>query len=63
MLLLPEKEKWAVRREGGDFDQFTGATITPRAIVDAVRMALEHFDSNREFIFDSPADPAGSGTL
>ena len=61
-LTAPEKEKWAVQREGGDFDQFTGATITPRAVVNAVRMALEHFDSNREFIFDSPPDTAGSDT-
>lgn len=31
--------KWAVRKDGGDFDQFTGATITPRAVVNAVRNA------------------------
>ncbi len=28
---------WAVKKDGGDFDQFTGATITPRAVVNAVR--------------------------
>ncbi|MGP9800744.1 electron transport complex subunit RsxG [Rheinheimera sp. NSM] len=32
--------KWAVRKDGGDFDQFTGATITPRAVVNAVRNAV-----------------------
>lgn len=31
---------WAVRKDGGDFDQFTGATITPRAVVNAVRNAV-----------------------
>jgi Na+-translocating ferredoxin:NAD+ oxidoreductase subunit G len=31
--------KWAVRKDGGEFDQFTGATITPRAVVGAVRKA------------------------
>ncbi|MDR6982514.1 electron transport complex protein RnfG [Rheinheimera pacifica] len=31
--------KWAVRKDGGDFDQFTGATITPRAVIHAVRNA------------------------
>lgn len=31
--------KWAVRKDGGDFDQFTGATITPRAVINAVRKA------------------------
>ncbi|MDF7680835.1 electron transport complex subunit RsxG [Enterobacteriaceae bacterium ESL0689] len=30
---------WAVKKEGGDFDQFTGATITPRAVVNAVKRA------------------------
>ncbi|MBZ9610611.1 electron transport complex subunit RsxG [Rheinheimera maricola] len=33
-------DKWAVRKDGGDFDQFTGATITPRAVVNAVRNAV-----------------------
>lgn len=28
---------WAVKKDGGDFDQFTGATITPRAVVNAVK--------------------------
>lgn len=32
---------WAVRKDGGEFDQFTGATITPRAVVGAVKNALE----------------------
>jgi electron transport complex protein RnfG len=51
-----EPDKWAVKRDGGEFDQFTGATITPRAVVDAVRMALEYFEANREYLFDSPAE-------
>ena len=33
-------DKWAVRKDGGDFDQFTGATITPRAVINAVRNAV-----------------------
>lgn len=32
--------RWAVKKDGGDFDQFTGATITPRAVIDAVKNAL-----------------------
>lgn len=51
----PAQPRWAVRRDGGDFDQFTGATITPRAIVEAVRDALRYFESNRDFLFDTPA--------
>ncbi|HIF5757423.1 TPA: electron transport complex subunit RsxG [Raoultella ornithinolytica] len=30
---------FAVKKDGGDFDQFTGATITPRAVVNAVKRA------------------------
>jgi electron transport complex protein RnfG len=42
---------WAVRRDGGEFDQFTGATITPRAVVEAVQRALEYHAANKESIF------------
>lgn len=52
----PPPERWAVRRDGGDFDQLTGATITPRAVVEAVRKALEFFQKNRQFLFETPAD-------
>jgi electron transport complex protein RnfG len=40
-LSSPPQQRWTVRKDGGDFDAFTGATITPRAIVKAVRRALE----------------------
>ncbi|MDU8923863.1 electron transport complex subunit RsxG [Pasteurellaceae bacterium LIM206] len=34
--------EWAVKKDGGKFDQFAGATITPRAVVNQVkRSALE----------------------
>ena len=36
----PELSQWAVKKDNGYFDQFTGATITPRAIVGAVRDVL-----------------------
>ncbi len=38
----PAPSGWAVKKDGGAFDQFTGATITPRAVVGAVRSALEY---------------------
>jgi len=47
----PEPVGWKVKRDGGRFDQFTGATITPRAVVKAVRMTLEFYSANREEIF------------
>lgn len=43
---LPE-EKWAVKKDGGVFDQFTGATITPRAVVRAVKKGLDLFHEHR----------------
>ena len=42
---------WAVKKDGGEFDQFTGATITPRAVVKAVKRALEYYQDNRKAIF------------
>lgn len=51
----PSASGWAVKRDGGTFDQFTGATVTPRAIVEAVRMALEYFQEHQAFLFESPA--------
>lgn len=56
----PEPRLWAVKRDGGAFDQFTGATITPRAVVDAVKRALEFFELRRRYLFEATADPAGS---
>jgi Na+-translocating ferredoxin:NAD+ oxidoreductase subunit G len=52
----PPPQRWTVRRDGGDFDAFTGATITPRAIIKAVRNALEYYQRNSQRIFDQPAE-------
>jgi len=43
----PAPERWAVKKDGGAFDQFTGATITPRAVTAALKRALEYFAANR----------------
>lgn len=40
-------QQWHVKKDGGDFDQFTGATITPRAVVKAVHEGLALFDVHR----------------
>jgi len=42
---------WKVKKDGGDFDQFTGATITPRAVVKAVKGALQFFNQQKAAIF------------
>lgn len=50
----PPQQRWTVRQDGGDFDAFTGATITPRAIVKATRRALEYYQANQARIFAAP---------
>jgi Na+-translocating ferredoxin:NAD+ oxidoreductase subunit G len=47
----PSSAKWKVKKDGGAFDQFTGATITPRAVVKAVKASLEYFKNHREALF------------
>lgn len=39
---------WAVKKDGGEFDQLTGATITPRAIVRAVYQGLHYFKAQQQ---------------
>lgn len=43
--------RWQVRKDGGQFDQFTGATITPRAVVAAVKNTLIYFKLNKDRLF------------
>jgi len=56
----PDAEGWAVKRDGGVFDQFTGATISPRAVVRAVHTTLLYFQANKQVLFDTPASMADS---
>ena len=56
----PPLAHWKVKKDGGEFDQLTGATITPRALVKAVRQALLYYRDNQEALFvnnetDTPA--------
>jgi len=44
----PPEETWAVKKDGGPFDQFAGATITPRAVVNGVRDGLRLFAAHRD---------------
>jgi Na+-translocating ferredoxin:NAD+ oxidoreductase subunit G len=49
-LTEPGPEKWAVKKDNGVFDQFAGATVTPRAVVKAVKGGLEFYASHRKEI-------------
>ena len=49
----PPMERWAVKRDGGDFDQFSGATTTSRAIVEAVKRSLIYFAAHKNELFST----------
>ena len=49
----PTLSGWAVKKDKGIFDQFTGATITPRAVVAAILRVLQFAEKNRETLFDT----------
>lgn len=51
----PAADAWRVKRDGGAFDQIAGATITPRAVVGAVRRALAFVEVHGEALADAPA--------
>lgn len=54
-LLDPVTTGWAIEHDGGDFDQLTGASVTPRAVINAIRDTLMYFDSHRDEIFAAAA--------
>lgn len=51
----PEPKHWKVVKDGGKFDARAGATITPRAVVKAVKGALEYFAQHRATLVAPPA--------
>ena len=54
----PGKGGWAVKKDGGQFDQFTGATISPRAVVKTIHNTLLYFQANRQILFDTASQAA-----
>ncbi len=48
------QDDWKVRKDGGQFDQFTGATITPRAVVLAVKKAVEYVNQHQQQLHNQP---------
>jgi electron transport complex protein RnfG len=53
----PSTARWRVRKDGGDFDQYTGATVTSRAVTHAVHDALDYFERNRTTLLAPPRTP------
>ncbi|UOE83972.1 electron transport complex subunit RsxG [Vibrio splendidus] len=52
-------DRWKVRKDGGDFDQFTGATITPRAVVKSVKQAVLYVNQNNQALLAQPLNCGG----
>ncbi|MCJ8320851.1 MAG: electron transport complex subunit RsxG [Colwellia sp.] len=55
-LMSQNDSRWAVAKDGGMFDQFTGATITPRAVVAAVKKTALYFKENQNSLFSQKND-------
>lgn len=53
----PPESRWAVKEDGGAFDSFTGATVTPRAVVGAIRNALIYFRNHESQLFARTPEP------
>ncbi len=56
----PGDAGWAVKKDGGDFDQFAGATVTPRAVVKMVHQALQYFQANKAVLLKAQPQQQGS---
>ncbi|MGB5628574.1 MAG: electron transport complex subunit RsxG [Woeseiaceae bacterium] len=52
----PQASGWKIKRDGGEFDQLTGASVTPRAIIKAIRETLIYFEANSVAVFAAAAD-------
>ena len=55
-LLAPPGDKWLVKQDEGQFDSITGATVTSRAVVAAVKNALLYFEQHRDDIYHAAAE-------
>jgi len=59
-LLNTSMDQWKVKKDGGQFDQLTGATITPRAIVKAVHQALVFYREHQVVLLNTQTEVAPS---
>lgn len=55
----PVADGWKIKRDGGEFDQLTGASVTPRAAIKAIKETLAYFEANRVAVFAAAADGHG----
>ena len=43
---------WAVQSDGGNFDQLSGATISPRGVINAVKKTLDYYAVNKDRLYN-----------
>jgi len=55
-LANPAVTGWSIKRDGGEFDQLTGASITPRAVIKAIKETMLYFEANRDEVFAQGVD-------
>jgi electron transport complex protein RnfG len=58
-LTNPKPPGWKVKKDKGEFDQFTGATITPRAVTQAVYQTLVYYQDNKNALLKE-AEPTAT---
>lgn len=52
-LTAKNENQWRVKKDGGQFDQFTGATITPRAVIEITRKTLSYVITHQQAIISA----------
>lgn len=53
-MLSDKDSRWAVTKDNGMFDQFTGATITPRALIKGIKSTINYVNNNKERLLALP---------
>ena len=48
-----QNTKWVLKKNGGDIDQISGATISPQAVVTAIQSGLVLFSDHRDEILQT----------
>lgn len=59
-LTAPARELWAIDQDEGEFDAISGATVTSRAVVTAVKNTLLYFEAHRDELYAQAAEAAAA---
>jgi Na+-translocating ferredoxin:NAD+ oxidoreductase subunit G len=59
----PPLAEWKVKKDGGRFDAFSGATITPRAVVKGITEGLQFYNANRSRLISIPDQARSASSI